>query len=327
MLRVWQTMAAMGLVLAIVTGAQAGGIKKWVDEEGVVHYGTAIPPRYIDQEHRELNERGIEVKHTERSKTAAEIAREDELKRLRAEKARILEEQRARDRILLSVYRSEDDLLMIRDGKLAQLDAQIKYKRSEIARLKKRLASVQAIAAEQERQGRSLDNKRQEDLDSVHRQLEQAYSSILTRENEKTRIVAHYDRDLQRLQVLLQTAGRSAEHIPEQTQTENTSVDTVVICTTHAECDKLWPLAQDYTKQNATTAPELYGQRILVMAPPRNDQDISITVSRIADKDGESERIFLDVECHNSVAGTAFCRDDAKVHQIRAGFRPALLGQ
>ena len=102
--------------------AQAGNIKKWVDENGVTHYGTAVPPQYRDRAHSELNEHGIEVKRHERAKTEEEIERDKALAALRAEQQKLLEEQQARDRILLNLYRNEDDLVMARDGKIAQLD-------------------------------------------------------------------------------------------------------------------------------------------------------------------------------------------------------------
>ena len=72
-------------VLLVTTPALAGSIKKWVDENGVVHYGTAIPPQYSDKTHSELNQRGIEIKCFERAKTPEEIERDKALAALRAE--------------------------------------------------------------------------------------------------------------------------------------------------------------------------------------------------------------------------------------------------
>ena len=91
--------------------AQAGNFKKWVDEHGVTHYGTSVPPQYRDRAHSELNQQGIEVKKHDRAKTPEELKRDKALAALRAEQKKLLEEQQARDRILLNLYRNEDDLV------------------------------------------------------------------------------------------------------------------------------------------------------------------------------------------------------------------------
>ena len=56
--------------------------------------------------------------------TEAEIERDKALQALRAEQQKLLAEQQARDRILLNLYRNEDDLVMARDGKVAIEDLQ-----------------------------------------------------------------------------------------------------------------------------------------------------------------------------------------------------------
>jgi hypothetical protein len=52
---------------------------RWVDEQGVVHYGDHIPPQYASQERAILNSQGVEVGHLDAQKTqeqAAAAARE-----------------------------------------------------------------------------------------------------------------------------------------------------------------------------------------------------------------------------------------------------------
>ncbi len=57
--------AVMALVCAVALGAfSKGGTKayKWMDKDGVVHYGDTIPPEYSEQAHQELNSQGVAVR-------------------------------------------------------------------------------------------------------------------------------------------------------------------------------------------------------------------------------------------------------------------------
>jgi hypothetical protein len=92
---------------------------KWVDEQGITHYGDRIPPEYATQEQHVLNSRGIEVEHREAQKSAEQLAAEDQ--------ARLESEQRAkRDKNLLNTYVSVQEIEHLRDQRLTLVTDQIK---------------------------------------------------------------------------------------------------------------------------------------------------------------------------------------------------------
>ncbi len=314
---------AHAVFFAVSSPLQAGNIKKWVDENGVTHYGTTVPPEYVDRAHSELNSRGIEVGRQARALTEEEIEREKALRVLRAEQQMLLEEQQARDRILLSLYRNEDDLVMARDGKIAQIDGQIRLNHAEIRRLKGRLSEFQAIAAAAERTGRQMTVQQKANLDSTQRSIEKSYAVILSKEDEKRATIARYEQDLERFRKLRQGAARAvnADKIAESEFPD--LVDTAVQCNEPAECDRLWDIAQAYARKHASTAIDLAAERILVTAPPREIRDISITVSRLQDYKNGGERIFMDVQCATFTEGQEYCRGP-EVSAIRNDFRLAL---
>ena len=308
--------------LLIGQDALAGSIKKWVDENGVTHYGTSIPPQYKDKAHSELNQRGIEVKRHDRTRTQEEIERDKELAALRAEQQKLLEEQQAKDRILLNLYRNEDDLIMARDGKLSQLDGQIRLVHNEIRRLKDRLSDFQASAAAAERAGRQLTKTQQANLESTRRSIEGSYANILRKEDEKIATIDRYDIDLKRFRQLRQGGARAANTEVAASEIPDL-VNTAVRCQGPAECDRLWESAQAYAKKHATTPVDLAAERILVTAPPRMAKDLSITVSRLYEKRRNGERIFMDLQCVRFTEGQEFCRS-AEVTTIRENFKNAL---
>jgi hypothetical protein len=299
----------------------AGPIKKWVDENGVTHYGTAVPPQYKDKAHSELNQRGIEVKRIDRAATPEEIEQQQALEALRAEQQKLLEEQQARDRILLNLYRNEDDLIMARDGKIAQIDSQNEVTRNEIRRLKARLSQFQAEAAKAERAGRTLNKKQQANLDSNRRSLERSYAIIVAREDEKRATIEQYDFDLQRFRTL-RRGTRSSLDIEVAESEVPDLVETAVRCE-GAPCETLWTKAQAYAREHATTPIDLAADRILVTAPPREKNDLSITVSRLVDEKYGGERIFMDVQCERFSEGQEYCKGP-EVTAIRENFRTAL---
>jgi hypothetical protein len=312
-----------GLATSVMLApASAGNIKKWVDENGVTHYGTAVPPQYKNRAHTELNQRGIAIKRHERAKTAEEIEKEKALEALRAEQQKLLEEQQERDRILLSLYRNEDDLVMARDGKITQLDAQIKLKHGDIRRLKNRLSEFQADAAATERSGKQLNQRQKANLESTQRSLERSYAMILAKEDEKRATLESYDYDLTRFRQLRRGGARAANADVIAKSDIPDLVDTAVRCT-GADCGRLWAIAQEYAREHATTPIDLAAERILVTAPPRDIRDISITVSRLEDNSAGGERIFLDVQCANFTEAREFCRG-SEVSEIRNSFRLAL---
>ncbi|HHI77149.1 MAG TPA: DUF4124 domain-containing protein [Gammaproteobacteria bacterium] len=311
------------LTLSLASAVSAASIKKWVDENGVTHYGTSIPPEYAQKGHVELNERGIPVKKVDRAPTPEEIARRRELEELRKAQERIVEEQRARDRVLLNMFRSEEDLVMVRDGKLAQIDAQIKVKKARIEALKRSLSKWQAKAAARERKGRKPTPKQIENLENIQKQLENTYAGIVEKEADKKRIAQRYAYQLERFRELKRGfRAESAKDVrPAPKEARVIPVEGAYICRDAAQCDRLWPLAKTWTRSHATTPVEVIGERILVTRAPKKPTDISLTVSRL--KKNGVERLFLDVSCLKSVSGRRFCQT-APVQALRGRFVEAM---
>jgi hypothetical protein len=294
-------------LLPCMVVAESSAIKKWVDSDGVTHYGSSVPPEYVNKGHTELNQRGIEVKHVDRARTPEEIAREQELEKLRKAQQQAIADQRAKDRILLNMFRTEDDLIMLRDGKLAQVNAQLKLKKAYVERLKKRLTNWQAAAAARERQGKKPTAKQLENLKTIQQQLENTYSSIVEKEATKRRITNQYAYELNRFRQL-RTGFRasSAEDIEAPRETPKViPVAGAFVCQDDAQCDRLWGYAKTWAKENSGTPIEVIGERILVTKVPTKPDEVSLTVSRLS-RDGV-ERLFLDINCHKSVSGKELC--------------------
>ncbi|MFK7888923.1 MAG: DUF4124 domain-containing protein [Gammaproteobacteria bacterium] len=140
--------AVIGLALAVGTcaTAQADKLYKWVDDDGVVHYGDSVPATDARRERSVLNEQGVQVDVLPRQKTRAELAAEAEAER--QVQAQVEREQRARerDRILLDTYLSVEEIADLRDRRILALEAQIGVTRHYMNNLKGKWEELEAEA-------------------------------------------------------------------------------------------------------------------------------------------------------------------------------------
>lgn len=90
---------------------------RWVDDQGVVHYGDQIPPQYTSKDRAVLNSQGVEVGHLDAERTPEQQAADA---RARAEQMR----QRQHDAFLITTYTSVEDIEALRDVRLEQLHGQ-----------------------------------------------------------------------------------------------------------------------------------------------------------------------------------------------------------
>jgi hypothetical protein len=113
-------LASVGIAAPPSSSSSSGRILyKWVDSEGVTHYGDRIPPEYASQEQHIINSRGIEVGHLDAQKSADQLAAEDQ-KRLDTAQRQL------RDKNLLSTFASVQEIERLRDQRLTLLADQIK---------------------------------------------------------------------------------------------------------------------------------------------------------------------------------------------------------
>ncbi len=320
-----RTLVFLLLSLALTQSALAR-LYRWVDENGKVHYSDRLPPTAVKNPHAQLNNNGLVVEKQGRAKTPEEIAREEELERLREEQKRQLEEQKARDKVLLNTFRSEDDIIMARDGKLATYDAQIRIAYTNIERLKAWLETQKKKAAALERKGRKVPQKLLREIENTRNQIKANYESILRQERAKDVLRKKYAADLKRFRELkaLKTANLKQDREQLQGARDNI-VETVIVCDGSVDCERAWQRARDYARKQATTRTYVDTKRMFMTQPPRKQGDISITVSRLQPIKDRPEIIFLDVSCKKRALNETWCETD-KAKEIRTNFRAAVLG-
>jgi hypothetical protein len=141
-------LAALALPLAGHAQKQdATKLYRWVDENGVVHYGDRIPPRYASRDRNVLNNQGVRVGFEEGEVTPEERAVIEAREAAAAADAAAKAEIVRRDRTLLETYLTVTDIEDLRNRRIELLESQIKVTELYLANLRKRLVSLQKEAS------------------------------------------------------------------------------------------------------------------------------------------------------------------------------------
>ncbi len=123
--------------------AQEARVYKWVDEDGITHYGDSIPVEYAELPKEVINDHGVAVEHLAGKKTEEEL----EAERLEEERLVAIELQRRADRALLATYLSVDEILLHRDRRVELFQAQARVTELYLRNLDRRMGNLRTEAA------------------------------------------------------------------------------------------------------------------------------------------------------------------------------------
>jgi len=134
------------LLLGLSQASAQQALYRWVDADGLVHYGDHVPPAYADQDRQVLNGHGVAVRHLDGAATDEELAERARLAALEEADAVAAQEQARRDKMLMDTYLSVDDITRLRDQRLDLIEAQINVTEQYLANLTKRLMELEQNA-------------------------------------------------------------------------------------------------------------------------------------------------------------------------------------
>jgi hypothetical protein len=199
---------ALSVLLLLATtsfsagAAPANGRKlyKWVDEQGVTHFGDHIPPEYAAQEQHIVNSLGVETERIEAQRTPEQMAAE--------EKKKFEAEQRAsRDKNLLNTYVSVSEIERLRDQRLALLSDQIKVTGQFLeilnGRMKKlRVASQRFRPYSNDPKAPPMSDQVAEDLVRVDNDIHTQQENLREKRNEEATMSRQFESDIARFKEL-----------------------------------------------------------------------------------------------------------------------------
>jgi len=179
----------------------------WVDDEGNVHYGDSIPPEYADQEQRTLRG-GVEVDRVDRALTEEEREELRHQEELAREAERAAEMQAERDRRLMSLYGSVDEIRRLRDDRVEGLRSQLRLTASNLENLESDLESVEERIESHEDRGDEPPEHLESRYEDLADQVSSRQQQLLELEDQLDSVRSRFDSEIDRFSELQEEHGR-----------------------------------------------------------------------------------------------------------------------
>lgn len=203
------SMRKTSLILLLTVGvscaalAQDARVYKWVDKNGVTHYGDSIPAEYAELPKEVINEHGVAVEHLEGKKTAEQL----EAERIEQERLMAVELQRRADRALLATYLSVDEILMHRDRRVELFQAQARVTELYLRNLERRMESLRAEAANfqpysEDPEAPMIDEGLADDIRRTKEVMNRHERNLDKFRTDEQQIIARFDGDISRFKML-----------------------------------------------------------------------------------------------------------------------------
>ena len=199
--------ASLLLILCLSAGASAAQnapkLYRWVDAEGVVHYGDSIPAEYSEVERQIVNEHGITVDVMHAKKTDEELAEDLRLEQL----ARERELQKRADQALLATYLSVDEIVMHRDRRVELFQAQARVTELYLRNLQRRMDLLREEAAafrpySEDPDAPMIDPDLANDLSVTKETIARHEQNLQRFHEDEESIVSRFDGDIHRFKAL-----------------------------------------------------------------------------------------------------------------------------
>ena len=195
------------LLLGLTQASAQQSLYRWVDSEGLVHYGDHVPPMYADQDREILNGHGVAVRLVEGTATEEELAERARLAALDEAEAEATQARLNHDLVLLDTYLSVEEIERLRDQRLDLLDAQVLVTEQYLTNLTQRLIQLEQNASRfkpysQEPDARDIPENLQLDITQTSASIA-LYEETLGRTRDRvTTLTETFARDILRFQEL-----------------------------------------------------------------------------------------------------------------------------
>ena len=308
------------LMLLNSMAALSNNLIRWIDENGKVHYSDQVPPAQSKHRRETLNKQGYVIKITQAAKTREQRALDRKLKKLRKGLDKIVAQKKSRDQVLLTSFRSVEDIRQRLYEKLWALTTLQNIAQGNLKRVKKQLQNQRKLAAAHERDGREVPANLLQSLQSTEGQIELAQFEMAKLIEKKQLEQKNYDSDIDRFIFL--TQPRDGEYISIDDQPELiTAADLgLFICKSQEQCDDAWEYAHTYVEKNSTTKIDIAEENLIMSYTPAKDSDMSVSIAKLR-SGNEPTKIFLDIRCRKSLPGDLLC-SSSKASDIRSSFMP-----
>ncbi len=194
--------------LVLAGTAMAADTYRWVDDNGIVHFGDKVPSEYARHDQQVLNRQGVTISTIQGYRTPEQLAVQAriqiEMERIAREKSK----RQARDSVLLSTYLSVEEIERLRDRRLELLRAQSMVTEQYLGTLNARLRGLQEEARkfnypyDLDSDLPPLPENLAMEMVQTLEAVVQYESNLQTKREEQGSMVAMFDKDIERFKDL-----------------------------------------------------------------------------------------------------------------------------
>lgn len=175
---------------------------KWVDKNGVTHYGSSVPPEYANQQLDILNSQGLTVKTIQAPQTKEQQLKQQQDQAAAAAAAKQEAAQKATDQMLLDTYTSVADIEQDRNTRLKAMDAQMNVTHAAISGLQNNLQAYQKQQQKLEQLHRPIPVELKNNLTSAQQQLRTDQQLLEQQLQQRQALQSQFDAYIKRFQQL-----------------------------------------------------------------------------------------------------------------------------
>lgn len=295
------------IIFNVAQAEQDKLLYRWLDKAGNTHYSDKIPPEDAGYTRDAINDQGVTVRTIKRPKTPEEFAKERKLQRLRFQQKKLIEQQAARDRLLLYTF---DDVTNSLGDKLATIDVKLKIVNARIEQLNRQLKKQKRSAARWEKSGRSVPKTVVFKINEIKNQISSYENAIVQNSQKREQLQENFAADAQRYKKIIFNQHKKLNSNKLLHASRNDDELSIATCTSKQECQQAWQLTKEYVVNNPS-GKQLSTDSNLVISTtaPENQSDIGVSAVLIKST-AEKATIFLDIHCKQTVVGQELCNSE-----------------
>jgi hypothetical protein len=177
---------------------RSGQMYRYTNAEGVKVIAYQVPPEFVAGGYEVLSSTGAVVSVVPRQLGAEELQALNARERLERDVKAEQERLRKWDESLLLRYSTIDDIEAARERSLRDLRIRVSILKGKLRSLKQQVESYQALAADQERFGKTVDVEHLTAMENLRAEIRSTERAVNDRMAEISAVDASYDADVQR---------------------------------------------------------------------------------------------------------------------------------
>ncbi|MDD5470388.1 MAG: DUF4124 domain-containing protein [Sideroxydans sp.] len=192
MMKDYRVLLSVTALLAAVSLNAEAKLYKWVDENGVTHYGEIIPPKYANRNAQTLDKGRLHERDLARDKPGqrGKMMSDEEIQAER------------HDNALINTYSSDKEIDLARDRNLQQVEARISSYTTLLKSANDNLVSLQQERDRIVAQNRKIPKSLEDDLAEAQQRIDKFQADLNTSNEELNAVKARYAADKARYREL-----------------------------------------------------------------------------------------------------------------------------